>query len=50
MKNKTVHTCYGCPHYFVDKDDVYRWPAKHCGQDHLECPYYWGTGEPLGRR
>ena len=55
-KDKTIHTCYGCPYYYRDKidedEDGYprfeKYPRKHCGQDHFECPFYWGEGEPLG--
>lgn len=48
MKNKPIYTCYGCPYYFPDKTS--RYSVKHCGQDHSQCPYYWGEGEPLGKK
>ena len=49
-RKRTVHTCYGCPWYYTNKNEIgfFRYPVKHCGQDHFKCPYYWGTGEPLG--
>ena len=37
-KDNTIYTCYGCPYYYVDKGD--RYAKKHCGRDHLECPWY----------
>ena len=46
-KNNTVYTCYGCPAYYTPKDDPFKLPLKHCGEDHFKCPYYWGTGDPL---
>lgn len=53
MKNKTIYTCYGCPYYYRDKNtttfsDRHNYKYKHCGQEHFKCPYYLGTGEPLG--
>lgn len=51
-KRSTIYTCYGCPHYY--KDEAYRddkaYPSMHCGQDYIQCPYYLGTGEPLGKK
>lgn len=46
MKNDKIYTCYGCPHFYADKSSKYS--VKHCGQDHFECPYFWGDGSPLG--
>lgn len=48
MKNNKIYTCYGCPYFYADKSNTYS--TKHCGQDHLQCPYYLGTGKPLGQR
>lgn len=45
MKNSAVYTCYECPYYYADRG--YRYPVKHCNQDHIMCPYYWGEGYPL---
>ena len=49
-KKRTVHTCYGCQYYYTNRNEIgfFRYPVKHCGQDHFKCPYYWGVGEPLG--
>lgn len=46
MKNNKVHTCYGCKYFHKNK--YYEYNVKHCGQDSFKCPYFWGTGEPLG--
>lgn len=45
----SVHTCYGCEYYHDEnglngKGHNY----KYCDQEHYECPYFLGTGEPLG--
>lgn len=42
MKKK-IYTCYGCTFYYAE--DGERYPTKHCGKDHLKCPYYWGDSE-----
>ena len=36
--------------YYTNRNEIgfFRYPVKHCGQDHFKCPYYWGVGEPLG--
>lgn len=28
MYKKYIYTCYGCPHFYVDKGD--RYPPRHC--------------------
>lgn len=48
MKTDKIYTCYGCQYYYADKGDKYN--MKHCGQDHFKCPYFWGTGKPLGKK
>ena len=49
MTNDKIFTCYGCPLYHpIRKGDKVNY--KHCGQDHFECPYYLGTGVPLGKK
>lgn len=51
MKDKVIYTCYGCPYYHRDENTTPfsdRYNYKHCGQDHFKCPYYLGTGDPLG--
>ena len=45
MKDTKIYTCYGCPSYYAEEGEKY--PAKHCGYDHAECPYYLCEGEPL---
>lgn len=47
----TVHTCYGCEYYHDENGFIHKgWNSKHCGQNHYECPYFLGTGKPLGRK
>lgn len=53
MANKklVVKTCYGCKEYYNSAGEVgYPFSTKHCGQDHWECPYFLGEGEPLGKK
>ena len=45
-KDKTIYTCFECPYFYAEEGD--RYATKHCGQNHLECPYYWDKGQPLG--
>ena len=51
ITKRTIHTCFGCPWYYTGKNDsgIFGYPTKHCGQDHLQCPHYLGTGDPLGK-
>lgn len=46
---RAVHTCYGCEYYHDENGfNNKEYNSKYCGQDHYKCPYFLGTGEPLG--
>ena len=40
MSKTFVHTCYGCKHWYSDKE--YQYPRKHCGiADHWNNCEIW---------